>query len=246
MDARPRGGSRRRRCCRCRRCRCWSSSSGLSWRRAARSTSAPGRPTVTRRRAGRARGGPVRAPRRRRGRGRTPPPRRTCAGRRTAGRPHRLASGARCITTWVCAGRGAVGIGEQQLAAHAQVDHQRRRRCRASPTRYLPRRSTAMIVVPVRPSIRPWRGPPHRALAADLHRLDAPPDDPVLQAAADGLDLGQLRHGGPARHRSRAHASAARGLLGHLLRPALARPRRPRRRRAPWRRSACRGRAPPR
>ena len=66
---------------------------------------------------------------------------------------------------------------------------------------------------------------PDRARARHLDGLDALADDLALEVAADGLDLGQLRHRPrPVSRRTRQLlvGDLGRGLLGLLLRPALA------------------------
>ena len=225
---------------------CWSSSSGFSCRRAGRHEPAAGRPRSS------GVGERVDAELRQLGhldgdvvgvehdhlaeRARVDEPQ--------LGRPGRR----RCSTTWVCGGRSAPPAATQQLAAHPQVDHQPRRRCRAAASRYLPRRSAAVTVAPVSPSISACaRRPPHRALAADLDALDPPPDDVARRPRRTVSTSGSSGIGGRrAPPCSAAQAASGGGLLGHLLRPPVAVARAARRRPAPWRRTAWRGRGRPR
>ena len=125
-------------------------------------------------------------------RGRTRRPRRTCAGRRTTapGSPS-----SRCSTTWVCGGRGGAAVGDQQLAAHPQVDHQlvagveREQEVLPAPVGGGDRRAgQAVDRLPARDVRRTVRSRPTSTA------FDAPADDEAVEAAPDRLDLGQLGH----------------------------------------------------
>ena len=63
-------------------------------------------------------------------------------------------------------------------------------------SRYLPLRSTPVILAPSSRAMNCFFVPPaDRARAAHLDGLDPLADDLALEVAPDGLDLGQLRHG---------------------------------------------------
>ena len=160
-----------------------------------------------RRRAGRGRVGPARAARRRRGRGRTRRPRRTCGGRRTTA-PRRVRRTSASDDVGVRRAGGPGGR-QQQLAGHPQVDHHR--------VAGVERAQQVLAAPPGVEDRRPGqavddllgRRAPHRALAADLDRLDRPADDPRGEPPPDGLDLRQLRHRRRGRRRAGRTAAAA-------------------------------------
>ena len=117
-----------------------------------------------------------------------------------------------------------VRLADQQLAAHAQVGRAARRRRRGS-HRYLPRRRAPATARPASAGGEvggAGQVPADRARVQHLDGRDGAAGHPALQAAADGLDLGQFRHASgsaasePAAGRGWAGSSAGtrgRGLL---------------------------------
>ena len=145
--------------------------------------------------------------------------------------------GRRCSTTWVCGGRGAPGLDEQQLAGHAQVDHQH--------VAGVERAQQVLAAAPGGDERGPGeavdqglpRRAPDGALPADLDALDrAARRRGAVEPAPNGLDLGQLRHRSATasapltacrrrRHRRARHRARWRGYGSPRRRPP-ARPHR--------------------
>ena len=92
-------------------------------------------------------------------------------------------------------GQRPVRLADEQLAAHAQVREQGVL-ARRQPQVLAPAPG-AVQAAPGQRGLEVGRAgqmAAHRARVQDLDGLDGPADDVVLQATADGLDLGQLRH----------------------------------------------------
>ena len=130
---------------------------------------------------------------------------------------------------WVSS--GCDGLLDEQLTAHAQVGDQRRPAGRAVG---LGHRQPQVLAAPVRGGERAAGQGGDEVVgalevAADgarvvhLDRGDGAAGDPLLQAAADDLDLGQFGHGsglGTASDSARQAASAASCSAAFLVRPA--------------------------
>ena len=109
--------------------------------------------------------------------------------------------------TWVCLSTGSFGAARSSWPAHAQVDDEHVAGVEGE-QQVLALALGAGDLDALEPG-RELRGrlAPHRPLAGDLHRLDLLADDLPLELAADGLYLGQLRHGPP---RSRPSGTSVR------------------------------------
>jgi hypothetical protein len=94
-----------------------------------------------------------------------------------------------------------IGIGDQDLAAHSQMNHQfitgvqGEQKVLSSPTRIdRPMSGQSLCQFFSRCS-------PHSSLSADLDAFDSPTDERDFESAPHGLDFGKFRHG-PCRHRA--------------------------------------------
>ena len=89
--------------------------------------------------------------------------------------------------------------GDDQLAAHAQVDEQRRLVVERQPQELAPPAGARDRAVDQASGELPLpaRLAAHRAVAQHPRTSDAPASDVRIEAQADGLDLGEFRHPSP-------------------------------------------------